>query len=819
MLCSQLVFLELQLPRASETSGNSGKEQPQKCLLGPGGRWCLGFGADTQRRSVFLRALGQAIIDAQWVPPSQHSSSTTDSSAHSVDRLIAPEYCGFARCSSWLSIRSRAAMGNVSVELAQEVAHFQAEVAATGHVSSKTEARRLLRQGQGLVLRLRDTIFTQEREAMKSGLLSCPAWQEAGYRTIQGSSPQQNVRFDGFVRLLSIGGGLLPAEPARGRRYLLLRADTAILEMYKERHPEAAVHALASLPLALFQEDDVVSHDSVSNGVASESRSSGTSENTGKDGSTSSRTGDCRSSDVGRASSASAASSGSDIEVVRAPREAIEAGATAAAGLQQDDCWSGSWQLEKVEEVSLAALSTWGQVTLGRDGAPDTLAVVNGAGHAFEMQLPSAAAAARWRTELFAASSGQANANGSGRRGLQSYLARGRRGGISGLSKSGWFWCERGRAGGGKWARRWLELDPDGELRIFNKEAAKTAANFACDGNQMLIAPPPSTLGRGTIVKVDCKLATIRSPKNARKGHPHAFRLEATRGAKNAEDDGQELKFILEPVSSKAGSPSQTLDGATVDETEGISLREEESAASAAYKPALGGGKSVEEDSAEWIEAIRAAGAAAAARSAQRQMTLDDDVDSVLLGTIQRLSEEAVLLPVLEPLLEAAATTVAPAFDNAQQTPANTSKQSAIRCAQSSDEQTLETAAVRWLRSGSAIAQSVSAHQDKQLMVSTDGVQQEEHADEWAILDEETAAVLEAAYQESSGCTDVVVALRIDQISDVGSDINTEIDTAECNVNFATMTLSIIGDDGGGANGSEVSAETAPPASLWCSCR
>jgi hypothetical protein len=63
------------------------------------------------------------------------------------------------------------------------------------------------------------------------------------------------------------------------------------------------------------------------------------------------------------------------------------------------------------------------------------------------------------------------------------------------------------------------------------------------------------------------------------------------------------------------------------------------------------------------------------------------------------------------------------------------------------------------------------------------------------------------------------VALRIDQISDVGSDINTEIDTAECNVNFATMTLSIIGDDGGEANGSEVSAETAPPASLWCSCR
>ena len=150
---------------------------------------------------------------------------------------------------------------------------------------------------------------------------------------------------------------------------------------------------------------------------------------------------------------------------------------TATAGLQQDDCWSGSWRFEKVEEVSLAALSTWGQVTLGRYGAPDTLAVVNGAGHAFEMQLPSATVAVRWKTELLAASSGPANAISDSGVGLQSYLARGRRGGISGLSKSGWFWCERGKAGGGKWARRWLELDPDGELRIFHKKAARGAVS------------------------------------------------------------------------------------------------------------------------------------------------------------------------------------------------------------------------------------------------------------------------------------------------------------------------------------------------------
>ena len=803
MLCSQLVYLELQLPRAG--GGNWINGQSQKCLLGPGGRWCLGFGSDTQRRSVFLRALGQAIIDAQWMTPSQRSPSTDSSTRASTDRLIAPDYCGYARCSSWLSIRSRAAMGNVSVEFAQEVAHFHAEVAATEHVSSKREATRFLREGQGLVRRLRDTIFMQEREAMKSGLLSCPAWQEGGYRAIQGSSPQQNVRFDGFVRLLSVGGGLLPVEPARGRRYLLLRADTAILEMYKERHPEAAVSALASLPLALFQEDDVVAQHFASNSVASsEPRSSRTSESTSRDGSTSSRTGDGRSSDVGRASSASTASSGSDIEVVRAPREAIEAGATAVAGLQQDDCWSGSWRLEKVEEVSMAALSTWGQITIGRDGAPDTLAVVNGAGHAFEMQLPSAADAVRWRTELLAASSGQANANGSIGLGVQSYLARGRRGGISGLSKSGWFWCERGRAGGGKWARRWLELDPDGELRIFNREAAKAAVNFPSNGNQMLIGPSVSMLGRGTVVKIDCKLATIRSPKNPRKDHPHAFRLEATR---DPGDDGQELKLILEPVCSV--SPSETPDGAMVDETDGISLREEGSVARAAYTAAFGNGKSVEEDSDEWIEAIRAAGAAAAARSAQRQMAEDDDVDSILLGVIQKLSEEAVLLPVLEPMLEAAATTVAPVFDNVQQTPAEKSEQRAIRYTQSLEEQTLGAAAFRWL----GITPSVSGQQDQQPMASTDGVQ-EKHADEWVILDKDTAKILEAAYRESKGGTDVAVALRISLMSDMGSDISTEVSTIEYNANFATMTLSIMGDDGDGANGSKVSAATASPASV-----
>jgi hypothetical protein len=94
----QLVCLELQVPqRAGESSGNWKERQQQNCLLGPGGMWYLGFGADTQRRSVFLRALGQAIIDAQWVSPPRDSVASTD-----AEWLVAPQYCGYARCSDWL---------------------------------------------------------------------------------------------------------------------------------------------------------------------------------------------------------------------------------------------------------------------------------------------------------------------------------------------------------------------------------------------------------------------------------------------------------------------------------------------------------------------------------------------------------------------------------------------------------------------------------------------------------------------------------------------------------------------------------------------
>ena len=799
----QLVFLELQVQRAGESSGNWKERQQQNCLLGPGGRWCLGFGGDTQRRSVFLRALGQAIVDAKWVLPTTDSAASTDDAKW----LMAPQYCGYARCSEWLSVRGRAAMGNISVELAQEVAHFQTEVIAAAPVTSTSQANRLLCEGRRLVHRVRDIIFMQQREEMKRGLLSCPAWLEGGYRTIQGSTPQQTVRYDGFVRLLSVGGGLLPAEPARGRRYLLLRADIPVLEMYTERHPEAAVSALASLPLALFQEDDVVSHHVARSSVSPEPR---TTETTRRDGSSSSRTGEGRSSDVGRASSTSTASSSSDIEVVRAPREAIEAGMTATAGLQHDDCWSGSWRFEKVDEVSLAALSTWGQITLGRYGATDTLAVVNGAGHAFEMQLPSAAIAVRWRTELLAASSGSAYASDSGV-GLQSYLARGRRGGISGLSKSGWFWCERGKAGGGKWARRWLELDPDGELRIFNKKAARGAVNFPPDGNQILEGCPLGKLGDGSVVTVDCALATIRSPKNARKDHPHAFRLETTNGAKDASGNSQELKFILEPMDSQAVTgPFHTPVDATLDQCDGMSLHEEELVANPTYLGRCGPRKSVEAETAEWVAAIRAAGAAAAARSAQRQMALDDDVDSVLLGTIHRLCEEAVLLPVLEPLLEAAATTTAPEFVNDQQTLAATFDPQAVRCGRS-DEQTVKAAAVRWLRSSTADADNVLGHQGQQS--ATDDVQQAEHADDWVILGEGAATVLEASYRGSERDAAVPVALCVGQISDAGRS-----DTVEYYANFATMTLAVKSDDDDGTNGSGVSSTPAACVCCCCSC-
>ena len=62
-----------------------------------------------------------------------------------------------------------------------------------------------------------------------------------GLYATQGSSVQATVRCDGFARLLSVGGGALPAEGAKGKRYLLLRADTPTLEFYVEHHPEAAV--------------------------------------------------------------------------------------------------------------------------------------------------------------------------------------------------------------------------------------------------------------------------------------------------------------------------------------------------------------------------------------------------------------------------------------------------------------------------------------------------------------------------------------------------------------------------------------------------
>ena len=65
---------------------------------------------------------------------------------------------------------------------------------------------------------------------------------------------------------------------------------------------------------------------------------------------------------------------------------------------------------------------------------------------------------------------------------------------------------------------------------------------------------------------------------------------------------------------------------------------------------------SVRADAEQWVAAIDRAGSAARARVTQRAMALADDVDSVLLRVISRLCEEAVLLPVLEPLLGAAAS-------------------------------------------------------------------------------------------------------------------------------------------------------------------
>lgn len=828
--CLQLVFLELQLSTACVGSEDSQQEQQQNFLLGPGARWCLGFGSDTHRRSVFLRALGQAIIDANWIQPPQVSPSTSSSEPRSVapfptgpfstgtaNRLVAPEYCGYARCKAWLSVRSRAAMGKISVDLAREVAHFQAEVTTSAPITSKMEAERLLRHGRSLARQVRTAVFTQEREVMKRGLLSCPAWQEGGSRAIPGSNPQRTIRCDAFVRLLSVGGGLLPAEPARGRRYLLLRADTPTLEIYKEKHPEAALSALSSLPLALFQEDDVVSHRSGLDNGASDFRSRSSSDS--KAASSSSRPGSGRSSDVGRASSTSTASSASDIDVVRAPRGAIEAGSTAAAGLQQNDCWSGSWRLEKVEEVSLAALSVWGQVTHGRGGAPDTLAVVNGAGHAFEMQLPSVAAATRWKEELLAASRRQAdtNSSGSGEVGLQSYLARGRRGGISGLSKSGWFWCERGKAGGGKWSKRWLELDPDGQLRIFTKKQAKALAGSPADSGQIIVGTSANQVDRENVIKVNCESATIRRPKNSRKDRPHAFRLEVTSGAKDESGDNQTLKFILQPVDLKAVVSSQAQHLENSSKSGDRALCGDETA-SFAYNAAFGSQaeKLVEEETIEWIEAIRAAGAAAAARIDQYQMALDDDVDSVLVQTIGRLSEEAVLLPVLGPLLEAAATSAAPKFDHAQQSSAVALKQTVVHSQQLSEERKLEAAAVRWLRSTSMVAHCVT-EQRPGPVASLEGVQKEDQGSEWIIFDEETARVLENAYQQPEDDTNVM-APHIGQNLSAGSSSNDGRDMVAYHVDFASMTLglaTVVSDGDDRADSGEVSTVS----SHLCCCR
>ena len=276
----------------------------------------------------------------------------------------------------------------------------------------------------------------------------------------------------------------------------------------------------------------------------------------------------------------------------------------------------------------------------------------------------------------------------------------GRRGGISGLSKSGWLWVEKGKSGGGKWAKRWLELDPDGELRMYNKTAAKDSENFTGAlppaSPSPRGSPPgerlsaPSAGSAGTVVRMNCEVVTIRSPKNARKDHPYAFRLEAVAGTKNtassptaggtpAKPGGSgdvatdELKFILEPVAVEqpgaAGSGSGSVDLAEMDgEGSGMAMMsEEEQLRTSAYNAAFGVAvvKSAEEEAQEWIEVIQAAGAAAAQRTAQREMALDDDVDSVLLMQIERLSEEAVLLPVLEPLLAAAAATTAQTFGSA----------------------------------------------------------------------------------------------------------------------------------------------------------
>lgn len=368
-----LVCLELQLPEQTHA---------QQCLLGAGGRWCLGFGIDAQRRAVFLRALGQAMADGRWIKPWVHARNLDLSSLPGLALpQRPPEYDGFGRCSDWLSIRGRGCMsGLAGSELAREVVEYHAEVievAAAAKVLATHDAQRLLRAGRGLVKRVRDHVFMAERAEMKGGLLSCPAWQEAACDATQGSSPQATVRCDGFARLLSVGGGALPAEGAKGKRYLLLRADTPTLEVYVERHPEAAVTALSSLPLALFQADDLVSDSTLTLAAPPH--------------------GSASSSDRGSMRS----SGGSDVEATRTPRGAIEAGLGAAAGLQETDCWSGQWRLELVDQIPLGVLGTWGQVTQGKQGGgKDTLAIVNGAGRVFEIQLPSIEAASNWKVQV-----------------------------------------------------------------------------------------------------------------------------------------------------------------------------------------------------------------------------------------------------------------------------------------------------------------------------------------------------------------------------------------------------------------------------------
>ena len=149
-----------------------------------------------------------------------------------------------------------------------------------------------------------------------------------------------------------------------------------------------------------------------------------------------------------------------------------------------------AWRLEKVDEFDLSLLTTWGQVSTGRLGGA-SLAVATGGGAAFEIELPSATAAARWREAMRAAAEAPAAAGT-----LQNYLARGRRGGISGLTKAGWVWCERGKAGSGRWRKMWMELDPEGELRLISKKTAGSASGSVSPSSSP-VSDPSLRLGSG----------------------------------------------------------------------------------------------------------------------------------------------------------------------------------------------------------------------------------------------------------------------------------------------------------------------------------